>query len=73
VSAYVSAVIELIENYKHWDSAYLRQGTSYQCRHRANQYEQQICVRQPLSVSPSSDESGNNPRIETVIRIATEI
>jgi len=32
-------------NEKHWGSAYLRQGTSYQCRHLANQYEQQIYVR----------------------------
>ena len=30
--------------YKHWDSAYLRQGMSYQCRHLANQYEQQIYI-----------------------------
>jgi len=27
-----------IVNEKHWDSAYLRQGTSYQCRYLANQY-----------------------------------
>jgi len=26
------------------DSAYLSQGTSYQCRHLENQYEQQIYV-----------------------------
>ena len=45
-------------NYKHWDSAYLRQGTSYQCRHLANHYEQQIYVRYTLSVSSNSDESG---------------
>jgi len=25
-------------NLKHWDSAYLRQDTSYQCRHLANQF-----------------------------------
>ena len=29
----------LTVNLKHWDCANLRQGTSYQCCHLANQYE----------------------------------
>jgi len=29
---------------KHWDSAYFHQGTSYQCRHLVNQYEQHTYV-----------------------------
>ena len=34
-----------IIKWKHWDGAYLRQGTSCQCRHLVNQYEQHIYVR----------------------------
>jgi len=44
-------------NYKHWDSAYLHQGTCDQCCHGPNHYEQQINVCSPLSISPNSNES----------------
>jgi len=43
-------------NHKHWDSAYLRQGTSYQCRRVANQYES--VNHFPYLPSFNSDESG---------------
>jgi len=51
-------------------SAYLCQGMSCQCRHLANQYEQQI-NRFPYLPIVTIPE--NNPCIQTVIQIATEI
>jgi len=55
---------------KHWDSAYLRQGTSYECRRLANQYEWMSVNHFPYLPIVTNPES--NTCIQTVIRIATK-
>jgi len=49
------------------------QGTSYQCRHLANQYERQFISVNHFRYLPRVTNLKNNPCIQTVIRIATEI
>ena len=53
-----------------WDSAYLRQGMSYQCRHLANQYGWMSVNHFPYL--PIVTKPENNPCIQ-MIRIATKI
>jgi len=60
-----------LKNYKHWDSAYLRQGISYQCRYLANQYEW-MSVNHFLCL-PIVTNLENNPCTQAVNRIATKI
>jgi len=51
-----------------WDSANLRQGTPYQCRHLGNPYEWMSVNHFPYLPIVTNPE--NNPCIQTVIRIA---
>ena len=62
--------VEVQIQLKALNSAYLRQGTSYQCCHLSIQYKQQINHFPYLPIVTNPE---NNPCIQTVIRIDTEI